>query len=97
MGRPEVTDCKLLPGNSRETILALLAALELESTHPLADALLVHAACILGTSDSDLPPSASSARQFLSKYLGLAVSNLNSATGMGMDAEVSASEPAYTF
>jgi len=90
MGRPEVTDHKLKPGAALNTVLALVSAIELESTHPLADALLIYAACILGDSDRDVPADNSGARQFLSRELGLAVSHLDSTCGLGLAGEVKA-------
>ncbi|WP_051688234.1 heavy metal translocating P-type ATPase [Desulfofalx alkaliphila] len=40
LGRPEVTDVIAMPGNSKEEVLGIAAAVEVRSEHPLAEAVL---------------------------------------------------------
>ena len=86
MGRPVVTGRMLGSGTVLEYVLSLTAALELESSHPLADALLMHAAEVL------LPESVGQtpARQALQQHLGAKAGKVDSANGMGLSAEVKA-------
>ena len=84
VGRPVVTGRMMASGSALEHILSLMAVLELECSHPLADALLAHAAEALVPGSAGVKP----ARQALQEHLGVQASNVQTAHGMGISAEV---------
>jgi len=93
VGRPEVTDHAVLGAASLDAVLALVAAIELESTHPLADALLCYAAEVLLPEewrDAAREPGkwSDKARHLLQQSLGVAVVGSEAAAGMGLFGEL---------
>ncbi len=91
MGRPKVVNHCVAAGNRLDEVITLLAALELESMHPLADALLIFAAevlCADNLSNGEAVQSSKSARQQLSRHLALTTTDTHTANGMGMYGQV---------
>lgn len=87
-GRPVVSDHWVAPGSSLEEVAALVGALEMETNHPLAGALVCFAVEALQLADVPLTDGGQ-ARELLQQSLGLVAEGAETANGMGLSGKVS--------
>jgi len=88
-GRPVVSDHWVAPGSSLEEVAALVGALEMETNHPLAGALVCFAVEALQLADVPLTDGGQ-ARELLQQSLGLVAEGAETANGMGLSGKVRA-------
>jgi Cu+-exporting ATPase len=87
-GCPVVSNHWVIPGVDLEEVVSLAAALEMESNHPLANAVLSFASEILLLSDAPLR-DASQTRQVVQQSINAVADTAETCNGMGVTGKVS--------